>query len=637
MSVYFNLALLENHMGYDSSWSYLKAALIWKEKSLISNVWVDQTSVFWDSSLILAALLYGVTNNLLVSYGISNIIILAGIIWCMVSIASVLKFNTAGKLICANLVICPYLVNGFNIINDLGYFNDVITGPAFYNVRALLLLMIIKSFLNIKSGEKFSICAILSLLLCIVAGISSGIFILVVLILPCLVFFMEKIFLENNLKVLKSPEAIYIYICAVIIYAGKIFGESVLGISAIDSSRTWTSIERIWTNIGSVVQGLMKLIGPLPVVDTSVEIMTDEGLYRIFPWAIFIIVIVAIIFGVATCVKNIKKVNEHVMLICTIVVCNFAVFGLFNAQYGSPVFEERYLICVYMAIILLVGYFITQLKKDLLISGALMWMLIIGIAGTDIVSNNEYMTTTNDEWQMNELLQYVEETNIPIVYFWGGEHVLTLGRAMRVYDLTRVYKCIDNTGEIHHWGDYVYYDYNESYDGPTLLVTSKKEDVVPEYVLKNYTLVKELNDVNIYTSSENPMDLAAGIYGDVSVDRPYTAGVETVNGDFENDGFVTDGTEGYVMYGPYVQTTDGCYNFTLYYEYLEGSQDSALFDIAIDVGTKVLGKVELTPDQNKVTIENVRMEEGHEMEYRVYCEEGVEIKIQKVVIEKVEE
>lgn len=63
MVLYFNIALLGEHMGYDSSWSYLKASLIWKENSLISGAWNDQTNVFLDSSMPLASLLYGITGN----------------------------------------------------------------------------------------------------------------------------------------------------------------------------------------------------------------------------------------------------------------------------------------------------------------------------------------------------------------------------------------------------------------------------------------------------------------------------------------------------------------------------------------------------------------------------------------------
>ena len=55
--IYFNLFTLKEHMGYDTSWIYLKSFLIWKEKALTSANWVEQTSPFLDSAMLLAALL----------------------------------------------------------------------------------------------------------------------------------------------------------------------------------------------------------------------------------------------------------------------------------------------------------------------------------------------------------------------------------------------------------------------------------------------------------------------------------------------------------------------------------------------------------------------------------------------------
>ena len=65
--VYFNLRLNAQHMDYDSSWVYLKAALVWKEKRFISPNWSDTTNPFFDLSLPLASLLYGITGRLFFS------------------------------------------------------------------------------------------------------------------------------------------------------------------------------------------------------------------------------------------------------------------------------------------------------------------------------------------------------------------------------------------------------------------------------------------------------------------------------------------------------------------------------------------------------------------------------------------
>lgn len=115
---YFNLFLLPKHLGFDNSWGYLKAILIWREKAFVSDIWVDQTNSFLDSSLPIASLLYGLTKNIFVAYGLSNIIVLSLIIAILFHITTKLNFRDEIVWLCLNLLICPYLLNGYGI-NDL--------------------------------------------------------------------------------------------------------------------------------------------------------------------------------------------------------------------------------------------------------------------------------------------------------------------------------------------------------------------------------------------------------------------------------------------------------------------------------------------------------------------------------------
>ena len=506
--IYFNVALLGEHMGYDSSWSYLKASLIWKEKTLISDVWNDQTNVFLDSSMLLAALLYGITGNLLVSYGIANSIVLAGIVWCISGIVKDMELGRDAQLIAVNLVICPYLMNGFSISNDLGYFNCLISGPAFYSVRALLFLMIIRVVINLQKEKRLYLCSVISLFLCILTGLSSGMFMTIMILLPCILYFMENVFIDNNLSGLKRPEALYVYVCLFCSFLGKIIGERVLNLSAIDTSRTWVSIENIWKNIGSVIQGFMMLLGVFPVSNTEIEILSGEGICRLFSVAIFTIAVIAFVFCIRICIKNGKIADCKLLLICNIIICNFIVLSLFNATYGSPIFESRYLICTYMAIIILIAYFWGRLDKKLMISLCLEGVLIAGILGTDIVSDCQYVKTANDYMQMPEIKEVVEATDAEVVYCWGNSLNL-LSRNMRVYDLSRIYKCISDEGGYIHWGDYLYYDKGD-YFGPAIMITDLSGSIIPEEIMNNCCLIGTTDTVNIYYCPNNPVNMEMG-------------------------------------------------------------------------------------------------------------------------------
>ena len=628
---YFNVKLLGNHMADDSSWSYLKAALMWKEKSFNSNVWVDQTSLFLDSSMLVASLLYGITGKLLASYGIANMITLICILWCMNDILRRMNIDLKARLFAFNLLICPYLTNGFIILNDLGYFNDLLSGPAFYNLRVLIVLLTIREFCILHRGGKISWQGVVNLFLCVLAGMSSGIFIIVVILFPYILFQVEDMFLKNDWKVLAKLEAIYGYVGVVCIFLGKLFAKHVLHISAIDTSRTWTPISKIWTNMGATIQGFMILLGVLPVEDAGVGVLSAEGLCRVFSLLIFIIVIFSIAFAVRKIIKDITTEHGIIHFLINVVGLNFLTFGLFNVQYGSAIFEERYLISTYAVMILLVAYYIYNLNTKLVYTQCVCAGLLLAIVGDNIVSDSAYVLTTNDSWQLNEIYAVVNEEDADLIYFWG-DNIRIYGRAMRTYDMNHVYKEIYNSGEYAHWGDYLYYEDNGEYTGSTLLVVPNDAAVVPENIMSQYTFIRRLDNVSIYKCEYNAIDAAAGITGERSVDYPFTSCMNVANGVFEKGSYVTNGTDGCVMWGPACPTENGTYDFVLDYEILDGT--SATLEIAVDGDTVPLGNLQLDPQKKEMTVADVALTEGHILDYRVFCAGGTKIRINKITIIK---
>lgn len=631
ISIYYNLCLIDNHMGFDSSWSYLKAALIWNEKSLNSGIWVDQTSIFLDSSMLLAAILYGVTGKLLQSYGVANLIVLVGILWCILSILKKMDLGLTARLFAINLVICPYLTNGFSVINDLGYFNNVISGPAFYSLRAFIVLLVVREWMMIKREQKFGFWGCLSLLLCALAGASSGIFIIVVILLPYLLYEIECLFIENNYKVLVKKEAIYGYLCLISVTTGKLFANHILNITVSDQKRTWTSLTMFRENIAAPFLGFLKLLGVLPVDNASVEVLSGAGMNYLFPICILGVVLLSLGYTIWRLKEDYKEKEGFVHFTVNAVAINFLVFGLFNAKTGDALFEERYLVCIYMIIILMVAYYIDNLNGKLIFGQFVSVALFIALVGNNYVSNKVYVNNTNESWQLSEVQEIVDSQDAKLIYFWG-DNIITTGRVMRVLDLEHVYKVIGDQGGYYHWGDYKYLEDNEDYTGSTLLVVQNGSGVVPEHIMSQYTLVRKLNDVAIYRCSYNPIDMTVGMTGEESFDYPSTGGMIVQNGNFVGNSFVSDGTEGYVMWGPNSKTSSGNYDFFIDYHYLSG--EKATFDIALDQGTNVVGSRMLDTHSTQMCISDVVLEAGHTLEYRVFCEEGTKIQIDKITIVK---
>ena len=164
-----------------------------------------------------------------------------------------------------------------------------------------------------------------------------------------------------------------------------------------------------------------------------------------------------------------------------------------------------------------------------------------------------------------------------------------------------------------------------------LIVNSIQKDTIRENIFDQLELIEDDGQLAIYRCNTNPIDYCLGITGDISVDYPTTFGMTLMNAVIDKNSAISDGTEGFVMFGPYTDTPDGIYDFILEYSLIEG--DDAYFDILTD-SSEEKGIVYLDSAENKALIDNVSLNSGHKLEYRVFCGEGTKIKIDKITIIK---
>lgn len=499
---YFNLTQIRNHLGYDSSWNILRAALVWDEKTLMGASWSETTNLHLDTPLLIASLLYGLTGNLLLSFGLADILAV-GLLLCFVwKILERLQVKTTARLLAVNMVVCPYMTTGFQTFNDLGYFSCLLSGASYYSIRTLLVLMIIYEFLKIVQDQKLGVLGWLLWPLCLLAGISFGVFLIIILFIPYLAYEMEMAAIRNDWKQLIQKESIFAYICCGCVFLGKILALTVIHFVAMDSSRGWTSLESLWTNFGAVFQGFMQLLQVLP--ETVHAILSPTGLLRVFAILIFALVMTAVVSVFRRARRNPEEKSGACLFLSNVVFFNFLVFGLFNVRYGEAIFEVRYLIPTFLIMILIVALFFDGLAPHRVGTGMLSLMLSGSLLMVDVHSDVNYLRETNAAWQMDEIQALAEAQEAGVVYLWGDD-LTVIGRALRPCDLKRVYKELpDNGGFFIHWGDYTTYDRQEEYIGPTLLICPQEKNLVPASILSEYTLLKELDQVNVYGSNHNP-------------------------------------------------------------------------------------------------------------------------------------
>ena len=235
VTIAFNLTQLRSHMGFDTSWSYLKAMLIWREKSLVSDIWADTTAHLLDGSIVPASVLYGITGNIYLSYGLCNSFFVLILILVMRDVAKNLDLDLKGRLVTLNLMLCPFLCNGFSPRN-LGYFMVLLCGDCLYNVRSILFLISLDVVLmmvnvrkasaageNKRSGTKIRILAAVSFLLSFVCGMSSGIYVFLTCFIPLVLYSFVMAIIKNDAKLIISREMLFPFSGGVCVCLGKAF------------------------------------------------------------------------------------------------------------------------------------------------------------------------------------------------------------------------------------------------------------------------------------------------------------------------------------------------------------------------------------------------------------------------------
>ena len=315
MLCYFNLTQLRNHLGYDSSWNFLKAALMWQEKALMSPNWGEISNLNLDTHLIPVSLLYGATGNLFLSYGIGNILMVILLLMMMWKILGRMRVQFGARMIALNLMICPYLTTEYYVFNDLGYFSNILSSASFYSLRILVVLMIIYEFLKIVQEQKFGFLPWIIWPFCALCGFSSGVYLLVVLLAPYLVYELEMTVIRNDWRQLIRKESVFGYICCAAVAAGKLLAGKLAGFNALDSTFTWTSIRDLWTNLGAVVQGFLKLFQALPTLADDKPLMTVAGLARVFILAVFAIAMAAVVFVIRQAVRKKRAAGSPCFLL----------------------------------------------------------------------------------------------------------------------------------------------------------------------------------------------------------------------------------------------------------------------------------------------------------------------------------
>lgn len=497
--VYMNLFQMQYQLGYDASAYYLKSVEIARQGTLFIKNWEEQTNLYLDSTVPLAALIYKLLGNVFWAWGISNLIILTILVLCFDNILHYYCEKSLSRLFALNLFVGAYNMYNVFVHNELGYSTMMYISFSCYAVKMLLVLLVIKNVLDIEHKKYNWILQIITLILLFVSGMSSGIYVLITAILPAILYCIIKMLLKNSWKQMPIRTMLCLLIESLVLLGGKIYATRVLGFVARDSGLKWTGIDNFWKALGLFILGYPQTLNAAPW-STSINIMSKQGISIALGWGICFITVIGTFYWMYKIIKT-KGADENGILLMSLYIVNSCIFIFAYMLYFDTNFEARYMIPIMFIYFIGTSKWIEMLDKKWIASYFVMCILAICILGVDVASDTKLTKEKSNYDELKNLSDHVDAiSDTKLVYFIGND---IAARNMRVVDLSKVYKTVQADGSFLHWGDYCYFDNPEDYPGEALVISYM--DAIQNYPKynNNAELIESVGDYSIYNIKDN--------------------------------------------------------------------------------------------------------------------------------------
>lgn len=295
----------------------------------------------------------------------------------------------------------------------------------------------------------------------------------------------------------------------------------------------------------AALDGWFALLVALPLTE-DVTVFSRDGILYLFGAAIALALLGALGIGWCRLIRLIRSRADGgkagapltpaalgILLLSIIALANLLMLSLLNTRYGNATYEDRYLILMYCASMLVFVALLSQsgLRRWLVraLVAAFALCLLVRTAAADAA----YTATRIRTGLMDAISSTAASLPSPVVFTCTvtDEYNLMM-RNMRCYDLSHVYKPIRSGEEdsptlneryrdeadaqgiawndnFDHWGDCIYYDNADDYAGPiTLLAEPACFEALPDSLRSEFTFYAALNDdLAVYTCNENLLGL----------------------------------------------------------------------------------------------------------------------------------
>ena len=526
LGAWFTLNLFHQYVqDCDAAKVFYHAAQIAENGTFAIPGWKYLTTGEWDCATLFAIPIYGLTGNILLSFGIAN---------CL----NILLFGAACFLVLKKMgVRFPIVCLMLSILllpwswGMLAYSNMLFYGAGQYIYRVIVPLLLIGLYeggvCSIARGLKVFLCAVLIGMTFAVAS-SSGVYVLACGIVPVLICRMVYA-LSKDMKGIRRSNVLLTLSVVIAALAG-VFVHKMLEMTTPLDGMNLITLDALFPAIAKSVDDLLRLMQLFPLETTSAFTVTALG--HLMKLGLFGIILLSALsryrlaFGFEAAFGETKQANSLISAeLISIALWNFLVCTLSTSA-------GRYHLIGMIPFIISAGGTI----EDLLCRRASIWLRHVGsFALCGLVfclfgylwNQARHIINENRNYVSFAVIETAEEQNVGTVIYLDDSALMEEAEAL---DLTRKYgNYVSKMDQLRIFNDYDRKEERSTYDERHLLVVTEAASIghLSEHLRPQYTLVKNLgNGYSIYVSDHNRLDgsIGPGKMAGTTMDFPHSYG-----------------------------------------------------------------------------------------------------------------
>ena len=538
--------------------------------------WSYPTSGEYDTPLFLAVLIYKITGNIFLAYGIANILNALLIGYCIYRVLAIAVAALRYRLLGIAMVLAAY------VFGMLSYNNMMFFGGSQYVYKVLLPLLFLMVFFSARENKKRYIfeCVVFYGLFAL-TSFSSGLYVFLSGIVPIIICGV----LFTAMKALPVEiDGITHIVATVLIAAVGVFLHGLAGIESRSFNPNFMTVRHdasFMDALSDVVNSFFDVVNPF--AKGTVSATSAEGVSFAIKWGMIVLILSGLLYVPRIFTLNMLRGNGKIASSRDIVsTCMISVFA-WNLFILLVTFSKsRYHLIGFIPLILCSVMVLedTFSGKVQLVENVVLGTIAVMYAFFEIMTctsfapsyfRHENITSYYvNERICSEIKALADNYEVNTVVF---ANTLEMAEIMRFYDPSRRYTTYMGSERRVTNYDYYLLDSDKSVidDKNMLVVSDDGYNTLKSFIKDNYVDVGRLDELRIMISDDAPMDGGSFVIKGIrTVDLPVSPGY-TYSGDIGAKGYLYSGDVGEIMKSAEVKADRG-FSYVLNYE-LSGSKD----------------------------------------------------------------